>query len=179
MHKEGLEILPELIQLLCIEKPVLLGHSDGASISIICAGGSDTEISGLLLMAPHLFVEQKAIDAIQSARDIWITNDTNFRNKLSRFHNDADSAFFGWNDIWLHEDFRQWNIEEYLSGIKVPIMAIQGYDDEYGSMKQIEVIKQAIPDTELLKLTNCRHSPHLDRTEDVINATCGFIKRLL
>lgn len=175
MHHEGLVVLPELIQSLKLSRPLLLGHSDGASIALICAGGTDVELCGLIVMAPHIFVEQITVDSIAEARQVWET--TQLRQLLGKYHNDAEAAFMGWNDIWLSEDFINWNIEAYLPPIKVPILAIQGENDEYGSMVQIEDIARLSPQTVLLKLSQCRHSPHKDQPDIVLQAVNRFIEQ--
>jgi pimeloyl-ACP methyl ester carboxylesterase len=174
MHDEGLHVLPDLIRSLDVSRPLLLGHSDGGSIALICAGGSNVALSGLMLMAPHIFVERITVDSIAQAREAW--RSTNLRERLGRYHDDVDSVFTGWNDIWLHEKFLHWNIEEYLPAIDIPLLAIQGEDDEYGTMAQIDGIVQAVPDTELLKLAQCRHSPHRDQPEAVLEAINRFIQ---
>lgn len=173
MHEEGLTVLPELIQSLEISNPVLLGHSDGGSIALICAGGTDVELSGLVVMAPHLFVEQITVDSIAKAREVWAS--TNLNQRLGKYHDDVESAFVGWNDIWLDPDFLDWNIEEYLPSIEVPILAIQGEDDEYGSMAQIDVIARVVAQSELLKLPRCGHSPHRDQPDAVLEAVHNFM----
>jgi pimeloyl-ACP methyl ester carboxylesterase len=176
MHIEALQILPALIETLKLENPVLLGHSDGASIAIICAGGTNTALSGLILVAPHIDVEPMAIESITAIKSEWLTGD--LRNRLAQHHDDVEAVFEGWNNIWLHEDFINWNIEEYLPGIDVPVLAIQGYDDEYSSMAQIDVIKRAVPDTELLKMQNCRHSPHRDQPQKMLDSIRQFLADL-
>ena len=130
-------------------------------------------IAGLVVLAPHLFVEQEGLDSIVAVREAWEHGD--FRDKLARHHNDVESAFFGWNDIWLDPAFRAWNIESLLSAITCPILGIQGRDDEYGTMAQIDRIASALPRTELLKLDRCGHSPHRDRPDAVIDATVHFV----
>lgn len=173
MHDEALKALPELLEKLGVERPILFGHSDGGSIALIHAGGSGRAVRGLILMAPHVMVEDISIRSIEVARRAYET--TNLRDKLARYHSDPDSAFRGWNDIWLHPDFRAWNIEAYLPRITCPVLAIQGEDDEYGTMEQIERIDRAIPRVELLKLANCGHSPHRDQPEAVIEAVTRFV----
>jgi pimeloyl-ACP methyl ester carboxylesterase len=173
MHKEGLDLLPELIDSLDVSRPVLLGHSDGGSIALICAGGSDVALSGLIVMAPHIFVEPITVESIAKAKEAW--QSTDLRDRLGRYHDDVDSVFTGWNDIWLHGDFLHWNIEEYLPKIDIPVLAMQGEDDEYGTMAQIHGIAQVVADTELLELKQCRHSPHRDQPETVLDAIDRFI----
>jgi len=177
MHDEGLEVLPALLAALAIERPILFGHSDGGSIALICAGGTQTPLSGLILMAPHVMVEDISVASIAQAGVAWQTTDLPAR--LGKYHVDVDAAFRGWNDIWLHPDFRAWNIEEYLPGIECPVLAIQGEDDEYGTMAQLERVAADVRDVDLVKLADCRHSPHKDQPEAVIEAVGAFVSRLL
>jgi pimeloyl-ACP methyl ester carboxylesterase len=174
MHQEGLDILPELIRSLEVSEPVLLGHSDGGSIGLICAGGSDVALSGLIVMAPHIFVEPITVESIAQAREAW--RSTDLRHRLARYHDDVDSVFTGWNDIWLHEDFLRWNIEDYLPAIDIPLLAIQGEEDEYGTMAQIDGIANLVADAQLLKLAACRHSPHRDQPEAVLDVVERFMQ---
>lgn len=177
MHEEALSMLPALLDALDIEKPFLLGHSDGGSISLIHAGGAGRELSGVIVMAPHVFVEEVALTNIRLADEAYRMGD--LRSRLARHHRDVDSAFRGWNDIWLHPAFRDWNIEGYLPAISCPILAIQGEDDEYGTMEQLERIALGARDVELVKLADCRHSPHKDQPEAVIASIAGFVADLL
>jgi pimeloyl-ACP methyl ester carboxylesterase len=176
MHEEGLDVLPQLIQQLGVSKPVLMGHSDGGSIALICAGGTDTELSAVIVMAPHIKNETITVESIAQAKVAW--QQTELPARLARYHDDVEAAFTGWNDIWLHPDFSSWSIEEYLPAIKVPILAIQGEDDEYGTMQQIDGIKKLAPQTELLKLEKCRHSPHRDQPQALLTAVTKFIDKL-
>jgi pimeloyl-ACP methyl ester carboxylesterase len=176
MHEEGLRALPELLDELGIERPILVGHSDGASIALIHAGGAGRALSGLVLMAPHVLVEDISIRSIEAARVAYETTD--LRDKLARRHADPDSAFRGWNDVWLDPAFRAWNIEEFLPSITVPILAIQGDDDEYGTMDQLDRIARGAPDVEQLRLAGCRHSPHKDQPEAVSAVIMAFVRRI-
>lgn len=176
MHDEGLAVLPALLAELGLERPILFGHSDGGSIALICAGGTDTPLAGVIAMAPHVMVEDISVSSIAQAKVAWTTTDLPAR--LGKYHNDVDAVFRGWNDIWLHPDFRAWNIEEYLPRIAVPVMAIQGEDDEYGTMDQIERIARGAKDVELVKLADCRHSPHKDQPQAVIDAVVEFVERV-
>lgn len=176
MHTEALHTLSELLDRLGIENPILFGHSDGASISLIHAGGTRRPVRGLILMAPHVMVEDVCIRSIEAAKHIYETTD--LRERLRRYHANPDSAFRGWNDVWLNPDFRRWNIEEYLPAISCPILAIQGEDDEYGTMEQIDRIARLAPDVELLKLPACRHSPHRDQPDAVLAAATRFIDKI-
>ncbi len=176
MHDEGVHSLTELLDKLHIEKPILYGHSDGASIALIHAGGTQRPVTGLILMAPHVMVEAMCLDSIRAAKRTYETTD--LRDKLARHHTDPDSAFRGWNDIWLHSDFPRWNIEAYLPRIVCPILAIQGEDDEYGTIEQIERIARQAARVELLKLPHCRHSPHRDQPQAVLAAVARFVRTL-
>lgn len=176
MHDEGLAVLPALLAELDLERPILFGHSDGGSISLICAGGTDTPLAGVIAMAPHVLVEDISVSSIAQAKVAWTTTDLPAR--LGKYHADVDAAFWGWNDIWLHPDFRRWNIEEYLPRIAVPVLAIQGEDDEYGTMDQIDRIARQAKDVELVKLADCRHSPHKDQPQAVIDAVAEFVERV-
>lgn len=179
MHREAREALPDLLHALGIERPVLVGHSDGASIALIHAGDGRWDCAGLVLMAPHCFVEDVSIRSIEQAKAVFATTD--LASKLSRYHRDPVSTFHGWNDIWLHPDFRAWNIEDALPGIRCPILAIQGEDDEYGTMAQVDAIPKganASPAVEILKLADCRHSPHKDQPEAVIRGIVDFVDAL-
>jgi pimeloyl-ACP methyl ester carboxylesterase len=176
LHEQGLEVLPALLAGLGIERPILLGHSDGGSISLICAGGTDTALAGVIVMAPHVMVEDLGIGGIEAARAAYLGTDLPVR--LGKHHNDADAVFWAWNDIWLSPAFRSWNIEEYLPRIACPIMAIQGEDDEYGTMDQLDRIAAQARDVDLVKLADCRHSPHKDQEQAVIDAVKGFVERV-
>ena len=177
MHGQACLVLPALFDALEIDvaadPPWLFGHSDGGSIALIHAANFPESVAGLVVLAPHLFVEQEGLDSIVAVRKVWMQGD--FRDKLARHHDDVESAFWGWNDIWLAPAFRSWNIEALLTAIACPILAIQGCDDQYGTMAQIDRIAAALPSTELLKLDRCGHSPHRDRADAVIAATVHFI----
>lgn len=178
MHREARQTLPELLDQLGITRPVLIGHSDGGSIALIHAG-SDFKPSGIVVLAPHCFVEPISIRSIEEAKVAAETTD--LLQKLGRYHLDPRRTFYGWNDIWLHPDFRDWNIEDVLPGITCPILAIQGEDDEYGTLAQIEVIAAKATqasDVDLIKLADCRHSPHRDQPEAVIEAIVQFLDAL-
>jgi pimeloyl-ACP methyl ester carboxylesterase len=177
MHHEALVCLPTLLDQLQLQRPILFGHSDGGSIALIHAGAADRPLSAAIVMAPHVLVEDISILSIEKARQVYL--DTDLRQRLGKYHQDADSAFWGWNDIWLAPAFRDWNIEEFLAPIACPVLAIQGEDDEYGTMDQIERIGRQCRDVELVKLADCRHSPHKDQPQQVIAAVAEFVGRLL
>jgi pimeloyl-ACP methyl ester carboxylesterase len=163
MHHEAKIVLPALLRHFGIEKPVLLGHSDGASIALIYAGTYPEVPRGLLLEAPHVFVEDISIASIEAAKHIYET--TELGKRLAPYHADPEATFRGWNDIWLDPRFRAWNIEEYLAAIRCPILLIQGENDEYGTRAQLDAIARQTPATEVLLLPNCRHSPHRDQPQ--------------
>jgi pimeloyl-ACP methyl ester carboxylesterase len=176
MHDEGLLSLPELLSLLAIKDPILVGHSDGASITLIAAGGSSIQPQAVIVMAPHVMVEPICFSAISQASNIYETS--GLKEKLSKHHADVDSAFLGWSKAWLSYEFKNWNIEEYLPKITCPILTIQGYEDEYGTMAQLDVIAQQASNAkvvETLRINNCRHSPHKDHPEVVLSAINSFI----
>jgi pimeloyl-ACP methyl ester carboxylesterase len=178
MHDEALVTLPGLRQVLGLDDVILIGHSDCASIALIHAGSGRWPVRGLILEAPHVFVEDASLASIEAARIAYETTDLSQR--LARYHADVDSAFRGWNDIWLHPDFRAWNIEDYLPGVACPVLAIQGADDEYGTLAQIEAIEHGIGGVvERLVLVRCKHSPHRDQEQAVLAAMAGFVARLV
>ncbi len=174
MHREALESLPEFLRLLKVERPLLVGHSDGASIALIYAGAGHP-LEGLVAMAPHVFVEDISIAGIRAARQAFET--TALRQRLARYHRDPEKTFRGWNDVWLVPAFRNWNIESFLPAIKCPLLAIQGHADEYGSMAQLDAIARGVsgPVT-LLKLEHSGHSPHKDQADVVARAIVAFVK---
>jgi pimeloyl-ACP methyl ester carboxylesterase len=173
MHDEALNVLPQFLDALGIVNPVLFGHSDGGSIALIHAGASGRKVAGIVALAPHVFVEEISVTSISAAKTAY--ESTSLRERLARYHDDVDEAFRGWNDIWLDPAFRAWNIEQYLPRIECGVLAIQGEDDEYGSMEQIERIARAAADVELLKLANCGHSPHKDCSGAVLERVSGWI----
>ena len=175
MHDEALTALPRLLHHLRIEDPILIGHSDGASIALIYAGIH--RVRGLVLLAPHVFVEDLSIASIEEAKVKFET--TNLPEKLARHHRDPARTFWGWNNIWLHPDFRNWNIQEYLPRITCPILAIQGFDDQYGTMAQVQAIaRETKGPLEILPLADCRHSPQRDQPEVTLEAIRKFVERV-
>jgi pimeloyl-ACP methyl ester carboxylesterase len=156
---------------------VLFGHSDGGSIALIHAAALGSEIAGLITLAPHVKVEDCSVRSIEAARAAYL--ETDLRERLSRHHADVDSAFWGWNRIWLDPAFRGWNIEGLLQSIRCPILAIQGMDDEYGTMEQIDSIGRIAANSRLLQLAACGHSPHRDQPQAVLAAAAQFVADLL
>lgn len=175
MHDEA-RLLPEVLKAVGIQDAILVGHSDGASIAIICAGSGAcaTAARALILEAPHVFAEEVGLRSIAQARDSFQAGD--LAAKLARYHGDnLQGAFWGWNGAWLHPDFRFWNLEEYLPTVRVPSLLIQGEDDEYGTLKQVEAIqRQAGGPVEVRLLPGCGHSPHRDRPAEVLAEMARF-----
>jgi pimeloyl-ACP methyl ester carboxylesterase len=178
MHREAQVVLPEVLRQLEIVDPVIVGHSDGASIALIYAARGKQAVRGLILLAPHVFVEDLTVRSIAQAKVAYETTDLPV--KLGRYHDDVDSTFRGWNDIWLHPDFRNWNIEAYLPGVRAPILLIQGMEDQYGSLAQVEAIqRQADAPVRTLVLERCAHSPHVDQTQTTLEAISEFVQGLM
>ncbi|MBV9271084.1 MAG: alpha/beta hydrolase [Candidatus Eremiobacteraeota bacterium] len=176
MHDEALVVLPELLREVHIDDCILLGHSDGASIAIIYAGSS-LPVRGLILEAPHVFVEDLSVQSIAAARVAYESGD--LRKRLARHHADSDRTFYGWNDIWLDTAFRDWNIEEYAWRITAPVLLVQGENDEYGTGEQLRAIRRAStgPVDELF-VANAGHAPHRDRPNLVVPAISAFVREL-
>ncbi|WP_430795454.1 alpha/beta fold hydrolase [Achromobacter spanius] len=180
MHGEAREVLPALFKALDVDaladKPVLFGHSDGGSIALLYAAMHPDAVAGVVAAAPHIFVEDVSVANIGQARQAYVESD--LRARLGRHHQDVDSAFWGWNDIWLKPEFRRWNIEDYLSRIACPVLAMQGVDDEYGTLEQVRGIRRRAPHAELLEIAECGHSPHRDQPATVVQAVAGFVGAL-
>jgi pimeloyl-ACP methyl ester carboxylesterase len=176
MHVEALETLPELLDLLQVREPVLFGHSDGASIALIYAARSHRSVHAVIALAPHVFVERYGLKNIEAARVEFLDGD--LRARLARRHDDVESAFWGWNDIWLDPSFAAWNIEALLPDIRCRVLAIQGLDDEYGTLEQIDRIARGIRHDQLtrVELADCRHSPHRDQPGAVLAKTAAFLQ---
>ena len=177
LEYQAQEVLPRFFRALGIDtaadRPWLFGHSDGGSIALIHAALFKNSAAGLVVMAPHIMVEAISVASIHKVRRTFL--ETDLRAKLARYHNDVDSAFFGWNDVWLDPAFRKWDISDVVAQIACPVLAIQGDGDEYGTMAQIEGIQAMLPDTQLLKLKDCGHSPQRDQPAAVIAASVAFI----
>ncbi|HEV8691779.1 MAG TPA: alpha/beta hydrolase [Ideonella sp.] len=176
MHRQAQEVLPAMLHALGVDEPVwLFGHSDGASIALLHAAAFPEYVAGAIVLAPHIFVENLSVTSIAKAREAYLQTD--LRERLARYHDDPDSAFWGWNDIWLAPAFRDWSIEPELDAIRCPLLAVQGLDDEYGTLAQVHGIAQRVPGAELLELSDCGHSPHRDQPARVIEAVQSFTRR--
>jgi len=177
MHDEALVTLSALLDTLGIVDPILIGHSDGASIALIHAGARVRPVRALVAIAPHVFVEDLSIANIARARHDYESAD--LRARLGRYHVDVDSAFRGWNDIWLSPAFRDWNIEPYLLRIDCPLLLIQGRDDEYGTRAQLDAIERQVPGrVDRVELFDCGHSPHRDQPQATLAAIAGFVSQV-
>lgn len=174
MHHEALQVLPALLHTLGIKRPVLVGHSDGGTIALLHA--AHHRVSGTVVMAPHVKVEDLSIQAIEAAREAY--ENGGLRQRLAPFHAHVDTAFWQWNEVWLSAAFRDYDIRAEIAGVQDPLLAIQGHDDPYGSMAQIDDIAHAVGHAQLLKLAPCGHSPHKDQTEAVTEAIAAFVQTL-
>lgn len=179
MHRQAHEVLPDLLAALQVDTaqtpPWLLGHSDGASIALLYAAHFPARLKGLVVLAPHILVEDLSVASIEVARSAYLQTD--LRQRLAKYHSDPDSAFWGWNRIWLDPLFRTWSIEAEIKTIRCPLLAVQGLDDEYGTLAQIRGIARRLPQTELLELSDCGHSPHRDQAARLIAAVSAFIQQ--
>lgn len=179
MHRQAHEVLPALLHALGVDAaadpPWLFGHSDGGSIALLYAARFPASVAGAVVAAPHILVEDLSVSSIEQARRAYGEGD--LRARLARYHDDPDSAFWGWNAIWLHPPFRDWSIEEEIAAITCPLLAVQGVDDEYGTLEQIRGIARRVPGTKLLVLDACGHSPHRDQPQRLIEAAVAFIAR--
>jgi pimeloyl-ACP methyl ester carboxylesterase len=175
MHRQAREVLPALLRALDVERPWLFGHSDGGSIALLYAAAFPDALQGAIVLAPHIMVEEISVTSIAQARETY--RNTELRSRLARYHDDVDSAFWGWNDIWLAPAFRDWTIEPEIASIRCPLLAIQGRDDEYGTLEQIRGIARRVPQAQLLELPDCGHSPHKDQPQAVIAASIDFLRR--
>jgi pimeloyl-ACP methyl ester carboxylesterase len=178
MHEQATEMLPQLVAQLCIgdaDPPWLFGHSDGASIALIFAAMFPASVTGVIAVAPHIVVEPLSLASIAAARAAY--TDGTLRSRLARYHDDVDSAFFGWNDAWLAPAFATWSIEPLLDRLQCPILAVQGSDDEYGTLAQVEGIRLHAPQTEIVVVPACGHSPQRDAPQALTDAAIDFITR--
>ncbi len=176
MHEEA-ALLPELLrsQGISLTDAILVGHSDGASIALLCAAAQP--VRGLVLEAPHVFTEEAGLASIARAREAYLQGD--LRARLARYHGDVDAAFWGWNGPWLDPEFRRWNLESALPLVRAPLLVIQGADDEYGTLAQVRAIEaQAGGPVETLLLEGCGHTPHKDQAEAVLERAAAFSRRV-
>jgi len=179
MHIEALEVLPKLLDQIGFRRGLLVGHSDGASIAAIYAGAvADHRVRGVAMIAPHFIVEDISVRSIAEIRKAYETTD--LRSKLARWHGDVDNAFYGWNGAWLDPEFRRWDIAEYLAYIRVPVAILQGADDQYGTMRQIEIAREeCYCPVDVTVVPGAGHSPHRDAPGATLDAISEFAGRIL
>lgn len=179
LERQALDVLPALLAALGVDgrqRPLwLLGHSDGGSIALIHAATHTDSVAGLVVMAPHIVVEDISVTSIARVREAY--QRTEMPQRLARHHRDPEASFYGWNDVWLSAAFRSWSIERLLPGLRCPVLALQGEDDEYGTLRQVQGIAQAHARTEVEVLAHCGHSPHKDQTETVLARVTDFVRR--
>ncbi len=175
MHRQARDVLPALLHALDIKRPWLFGHSDGGSIALLYAAIFPQSVAGVIAVAPHIFVEDISIASITLARTAYLQQ--GLRERLARYHDDVDSAFFGWNGIWLSPAFRDWNIEKEVATIRCPLLAVQGEDDEYGTLRQVTGIRDLLPDATVVAIPACGHSPHRDQPDALSDAVEAFVAR--
>jgi len=174
MHDEALEVLPPLLASRGVTNPILVGHSDGGSIALIHA--SAHPVSGLVLLAPHVFVEDVSVASVAEERETFETTD--LAERMGRYHRDAEATFRLWNDIWLAPEFRDWNIEDVLAGVSAPTLLIQGAHDQYGTLAQIDAIERGVSGPVARTVLDCRHAPHLEAPEETLAAAVEFVRGL-
>lgn len=175
MHEEALATLPRLLEATDVEDAVLFGQSDGGSIALVFAAEHPRVVRALVLEAPHLYVEELSVRSIAAIRTEYET--TGLRARMARYHADVDRTFYGWNDIWLAPEFREWNVESYAARVRAPVLAVQGLDDEYGTPAQIDALARRTPaSVDRLLLARCGHSPHRDRAALVESATAAWLE---
>jgi pimeloyl-ACP methyl ester carboxylesterase len=179
MHVEALDVLPKLLDQIGFRRGLLLGHSDGASIAAIYAGGTgDHRVRGVAMIAPHFIVEDVSVTSIAEIRKAYAN--TELRSKLQRWHSDVDNAFYGWNDAWLDPKFRAWDISEYLAYIRVPVAILQGAADQYGTIRQVEIAQEeCYCPVDVTIIPGAGHSPHREAPEASLNAISDFAGRIL
>lgn len=176
MHDEALRTLPELLARCGVDRPVLVGHSDGASIALIYASAHPRRVEAVVAMAPHLFVEPVTTESIASIAGRYPGSD--LPRRMARYHRDADATFGRWTQAWLDPAFRDWNIEAEVAKLGCPVLALQGTRDEYGTMRQVRRIAELVPHTRVVALDDCGHSPFVDQPQRVIAEVGEFLSSL-
>ncbi|MCY4316661.1 MAG: alpha/beta hydrolase [Roseovarius sp.] len=178
MTREARDALPEVLDAIGFNRGILAGHSDGATIAAIYAGTAcDPRVRGIVMMAPHFFTEEMGLKEIEKAKAAY--NSGELRERMSKYHKNPDSVFCGWSDSWLHPEFKAWNVSDVIGQIRVPMLAIQGRNDQYGTLRQIgELETRGTSNVDTLILGDCRHAPFLDRGEAVVAAIAEFCEKL-
>ena len=178
MTREATEVLPQILDAIGFQRGILFGHSDGATIAAIHAGSvEDFRVRGLIVMAPHFFTEPDGLASIAEAKLAY--DEGGLRERMAKYHRDPDVAFRGWNDVWLDPGFVKWNVAEVIDYFRIPTLAIQGRDDQYGTLRQIEAIEErAYSPVDMVVIDDCKHAPHLEQPEAVLAAVTEFAARL-
>lgn len=178
MTREAEQVLPRVLDASGVRRAVLVGHSDGATIATIYAGSvADHRVRGLIVMAPHYFTEDIGLQAIAGAREAFVSGD--LRDRLAKYHADPDATFLGWNDAWLNPGFKTWNVSEVIDYIRVPVLALQGRQDQYGTLAQIEELdRRCYAPVDPVVVEDCRHTPFQDQPDLVLGVIADFCARL-
>ncbi|TDE36067.1 alpha/beta fold hydrolase [Antarcticimicrobium sediminis] len=178
MTREAVDVLPHVLDQAGIARCILFGHSDGATIAAIYAGSvEDFRVRGLILMAPHFFTEEMGLKEIAKAREVFARTD--MKERMAKYHKDPENAFRGWNDTWLDPGFKAWNVGEVIDYLRIPVLAIQGRDDQYGTLAQIEEIEsRSYAPVDTVILEDCKHAPHQEQSEQTLDAVAEFTARL-
>jgi pimeloyl-ACP methyl ester carboxylesterase len=174
MHEEAAEVVPAVCAALGLEQPVLVGHSDGGSIALLYAATG--AVTGAVVLAPHVIVEDDGLRAIEAARRTFVEDD--LRARMARHHRDPDVTFWNWNDVWLNDSFRAWDIRDVLPSITCPVLGVQGTDDPYGTTVHVEAVRDAAAGPVQLCVLDCGHAPHLERAQATEDAVIAFLARL-
>jgi pimeloyl-ACP methyl ester carboxylesterase len=171
MHEEARDVLPEVLATLGLEDPILIGHSDGASIALIYA--AQARVRGVVAIAPHVFVEQVCVDEIARVREQYIAGD--LRTRMAGHHKNVDAAFFGWCDVWLDPEFLNWDIRDLLPQVSAPLLLIQGTRDQYGTLAQLDEIERLAPGPVERRHLDCRHAPFIQRRDETVAAVSRIV----
>ncbi len=178
MTREAVDVLPRVLDAAGVQRAILVGHSDGATIAAIYAGSVvDPRVRGLVLMAPHFFTEEIGLAEIEKAKEAFATSE--LASRMAKYHRDPETTFKGWNDAWLDPAFRDWDVSEVIDYLRIPALIIQGRDDQYGTVAQVdEVANRSYAPVDVALLDDCKHSPHLDQPDQTIDLIAGFARRL-
>jgi len=179
MTREAVDVLPKILGAIEISKGILMGHSDGGTIASIYVGSlEDFRIRGLIVMAPHYFTESEGLSSIAQSKELYENGD--LKARLAKYHDDVDCAFWGWNAAWLDPEFKEWNVSEVIDYLRIPTFAIQGAQDTYGTLAQIEeIVSRSYAPVDVAIIEDCGHSPHRDQPDKVLEAVSEFTERLI
>lgn len=178
MHREARIVLPELLKKSNVQKTILVGHSDGGSIALIYAANPALPLHSMVLIAPHVFVENITVQSIVRAQDEYFHGD--LKERLAKYHPHTDHTFLSWSNMWLNPEFRDWNIQSLLGKVKIPLLVIQGTQDEFGTLKQVEAIqKECSGPVDVALIPGCGHRPHIELPDPTLDCTVRFIQQSL